>query len=101
MATGHDKLPNPPSLNKFPFRLFLRLLATGDVRATTEQRESFRRFAHLGDPLADDVVTMMRRLPSGFSGPSCLSCPNPPTSKSKQSFNLWPKSVAIYTIWCG
>lgn len=65
MATGHDRLPNPPSLNAFPFRLFLRLLATGDVRATTEQRESFRRFAHLGDPLADDVVTMMRRLPSG------------------------------------
>lgn len=65
MGTGHDKLPNPPSLNAFPFNVFLRLLSTGDVRATAEQRGSFRRFAHLGDPLADDVVAMMRRLPAG------------------------------------
>lgn len=36
-----------------------------DIRATAEQRESFRRFAHAGDPLADAVVAMFARLPVG------------------------------------
>src|SRR6185369_7867334 len=59
------KLPNPASLTEFPFNLFMRLLATGDVRATAAQHASFRRFADLGDPLADDLVAMMQRLPTG------------------------------------
>ncbi|WP_113965167.1 oxygenase MpaB family protein [Mycobacterium shimoidei] len=45
--------------------VFMRLLAPGDVRATVAQRESFRRFANMGDPLADAVVAMMQRLPTG------------------------------------
>ncbi len=60
-----EKLPNPASLTEFPFNLFMRLLAGGDVRATPEQHTSFRRFADLGDPLADDLVAMMQRLPTG------------------------------------
>ncbi len=65
MGSDHAKLPNPSSLNQFPFNLFLRLLPSGDVRATAGQHESFRRFAQLGDPLADDVVAMIQRLPTG------------------------------------
>lgn len=65
MGSKHDRLPNPDSLNAFPFNLFMRFLASGDVRATAAQRETFRRFAQLGDPLADAVVTMMQRLPAG------------------------------------
>jgi hypothetical protein len=60
-----EKLPNPASLTAFPFNLFLRFLASGDVRATAAQHASFRKFADLGDPLADDVVAMMHRLPTG------------------------------------
>ena len=65
MGNKFAKLPNPQSLREFPFNLFLRLLPGGDIRATAEQRESFRRFAHLGDPLADDLVAMFGRLPTG------------------------------------
>ena len=43
----------------------MRLPATGDVRATAAQHASFRRFADIGDPLADDLVAMMQRLPPG------------------------------------
>lgn len=60
-----EKLPNPALLTEFPFNLFMRLLATGDLRATPAQHVSFRRFADLGDPLADELVAMMQRLPAG------------------------------------
>lgn len=60
-----DKLPNPPFLAGFPFNVFMRVLTQGDVRATASQRESFRRFSRLGDPLADGVVAMIQRLPTG------------------------------------
>ncbi len=60
-----DKLPDPPFLAGFPFNVFLRVLAPRDLRATAAQRESFRRFSQLGDPLADDVVSMIQRLPTG------------------------------------
>lgn len=65
MLTGpsQPKLPNPEALADFPFNVFVRLLADGDVRATAAQRQSFRRFADLGDPLADDVVAMIARMP--------------------------------------
>ena len=62
---AREKLPNPASLSEFPFNLFIRLLANGDVRATAGQHRSFRRFATIGDPLADDVVAMIQRLPTG------------------------------------
>lgn len=65
MTRRDEKLPNPPFLTAFPFNLFMRLLAPGDVRATALQRESFRRFAGIGDPLADGLVAMMQRLPTG------------------------------------
>jgi hypothetical protein len=59
-----EHLPNPPALREFPFNLFIRLLPQGDIRATREQHNSFRRFADVGDPLADDVVAMIQRLPT-------------------------------------
>ncbi|BBU23600.1 oxygenase MpaB family protein [Mycobacterium xenopi] len=65
MRLDERKLPDPPFLSGFPLNVFTRLLAPGDIRATVAQRESFRRFAKLGDPLADDVVAMMQRLPPG------------------------------------
>jgi ER-bound oxygenase mpaB/B'/Rubber oxygenase, catalytic domain len=60
-----DKLPNPTSLAEFPFNMFVRLLADGDIRATAAQHQSFRTFADLGDPLADAVVAMIQRMPTG------------------------------------
>ncbi|SLF93708.1 oxygenase MpaB family protein [Mycobacteroides abscessus] len=65
MASNWQKLPNPPQLREFPFNVFARFLPGRDIRATAEQRESFRRFAHAGDPLADAVVAMFARLPVG------------------------------------
>ncbi len=65
MGSPPEKLPNPASLTEFPFNMFIRLLATGDVRATAAQHASFRRFADLGDPLADNLVAMIQRLPTG------------------------------------
>lgn len=59
------KLPDPPFLAGYPFNVFLRVLAPGDLRATAAQRQSFRRFAQLGDPLADGVVAMIQRMPTG------------------------------------
>jgi hypothetical protein len=60
-----EKLPDPPFLAGFPFNVFMRVLTPGDVRATAAQRESFRRFTQVGDPLADGVVRMIQRLPTG------------------------------------
>jgi len=63
MGSTAPKLPNPAALSDFPFNVFVRLLADGDVRATAAQRGSFRRFTDLGDPLADDVVAMIAAMP--------------------------------------
>ncbi|BBZ66560.1 hypothetical protein MINS_19890 [Mycolicibacterium insubricum] len=63
MGSTAPKLPNPAALSDFPFNVFVRLLADGDVRATAAQRGSFRRFADMGDPLADDVVAMIASMP--------------------------------------
>jgi len=65
MGSAPEKLPNPASLTEFPFNMFIRLLASGDIRPTAAQHASFRRFADLGDPPADDLVAMMQRLPTG------------------------------------
>lgn len=64
MSAG-ERLPDPQFLSEFPFNVFLRWLAPNDVAATAAQRDSFRRFTQFGDPLADDVVEMIRRLPTG------------------------------------
>ncbi len=63
MGSTAPRLPNPAALSDFPFNVFVRLLADGDVRATAAQRGSFRRFADMGDPLADDVVAMIASMP--------------------------------------
>lgn len=65
MTSTNTKLPTPPFLKGFPFNVFLRLLAPRDLRATPAQRDAFRRYAQIGDPLADGVVTMIQRLPTG------------------------------------
>ena len=65
MTAPDERLPHPPMFAAFPFSLGLRLLSGGDVRATPAQLAAFRRFAQVGDPLADDLVAAMRELPSG------------------------------------
>lgn len=65
MTTADQKLPTPPFLQNFPFNVFLRVLAPRDLAATEAQRESFRAWSQIGDPLADDVVRMIQRLPTG------------------------------------
>jgi hypothetical protein len=52
-------------LQAFPYNLALRLFMDADIRATPEQLDAFRRFATVGDPLADDLVAEMRQLPAG------------------------------------
>lgn len=56
-------LPHPEFLTEAPYTGYLRKFATGDIRATQEQVDRFREFAHVGDPLADAVVAAMRELP--------------------------------------
>lgn len=65
MTSEDQKLSTPQFLKGFPFNVFLRVLAPRDLSATPAQRESFRRYAQVGDPLADAVVAMMQRLPTG------------------------------------
>ncbi|MEV0296624.1 oxygenase MpaB family protein [Nocardia sp. NPDC050710] len=64
----HDNqqfLPTPRLFTEFPFKYAVPVLAPGDLRCTAAQRDSFRRFAQVGDPLADDVVAVIKRLPVG------------------------------------
>ncbi|MFQ6325589.1 oxygenase MpaB family protein [Nocardia sp. CWNU-33] len=65
MTHDNQLLPTPPLFTEFPFRQAVPVLAPGDLRCTAAQRDSFRRFAQVGDPLADDVVAMIQRLPVG------------------------------------
>lgn len=60
-----ERLADPPLLTAFPFTLATRLLAPGDIRATAVQRDAYLRYTRIGDPLADAVVEMIRRLPAG------------------------------------
>jgi hypothetical protein len=48
-----------------PFSIALRVFARADIRATPSELAAFRRFAVMGDPLADAVAEMMRELPAG------------------------------------
>lgn len=63
--TSTDRLEHPPLFRAFPFNIATRLMAGGDVRATPAQLAAFRRFATIGDPVADDLVAEMRDLPPG------------------------------------
>lgn len=65
MTHDNQLLPTPPLFTEFPFRQAVPLMAPGDLRCTAAQRDSFRRFTQVGDPLADDVVAMFKRLPVG------------------------------------
>ncbi|WP_433197300.1 oxygenase MpaB family protein [Nocardia sp. CA-107356] len=65
MTHDNQLLPTPPLFTEFPFRYAVPVLAPGDLRCTAAQRDSFRRFAQVGDPLADDVVAMFKRLSVG------------------------------------
>lgn len=55
-----ELLPHPAWMTRFPYNL---TLARRDIRATPAQVEAFRRYAGIGDPLADAVVVMMRERP--------------------------------------
>lgn len=87
MKRVDDRLPHPAVLSEFPLNMAVRLFAPGDVRATAAQRAAYREFAQAGDPLADDVVAMMRRLPTGEGRrlfeialeQGIAAVPNPPT----------------------
>ena len=59
------ELVDPPLFREFPFNVWVRLLAPGNIRPTAEQRYSYRRFTQMGDPLADDLVEAFRRMPAG------------------------------------
>ncbi|MGW4768840.1 oxygenase MpaB family protein [Nocardia sp. NPDC004278] len=65
MTHDNQLLPTPPLFTEFPFRYAVPLMAPGDLRCTAAQRDSFRRFAQVGDPLADAVVAMFKQLPVG------------------------------------
>lgn len=65
MTHDNQLLPTPPLFTEFPFRYAVPVLAPGDLRCTATQRDSFRRFTQVGDPLADDMVAMFKRLPVG------------------------------------
>lgn len=58
-----DRLPDPPLLTEFPFNFAAKRLARGDIRATAAQRAAYLRYTQIGDPLADAVAEMFRRLP--------------------------------------
>lgn len=61
-----DRLPDPPLLTERPLSIAMRRLAPGDARATAEQRAAYlRHYTNLGDPEADAVVALFRRLPTG------------------------------------
>ncbi|GAB2564024.1 oxygenase MpaB family protein [Nocardia heshunensis] len=60
-----EQLPDPVIFREFPFNVGIRLIGPGDIRPTPEQQAAYRRFTTMGDPLADAVVEMFRRLPTG------------------------------------
>jgi hypothetical protein len=56
---------DPILFREFPFNVGLRLMAPGGLRPTARQRDDYRRFTQLGDPLADNLVGAFRGLPTG------------------------------------
>jgi hypothetical protein len=60
-----DPPADPVLFREFPFNIGLRVLAPGNIRPTAQQRDAYRRFTQMGDPLADNLVEAFRRLPAG------------------------------------
>lgn len=60
-----SEVPDPVIFREFPFNIGVKILAPGDIRPTPEQQAAYRKFTKMGDPLADAVVEMFRRLPTG------------------------------------
>jgi hypothetical protein len=65
VPAAEERLPHPPLFQSFPFNLAVRALPGADIRATPAQLAAFRKFATVGDPLADELVSEMRGLPAG------------------------------------
>ena len=63
--TQEMTVDDPVLFREFPFNVGLKLVAPGNIRPTAQQRADYRRFTHLGDPLADNLVEAFRRLPPG------------------------------------
>jgi hypothetical protein len=63
-------LDHPTMFASFPMNL-VPWLASGEMRATPAQLETFRAFADKGDPLADAVVEEMRACPGGAGRRLC------------------------------
>lgn len=61
----NDRLPDPELFRQGGLRFAAKMFGPGDLRATGQQVGWLRRFAQAEDPLADDVVAMVRRLPAG------------------------------------
>src|SRR5206468_3179678 len=57
---------DPVLFREFPFNVGLKLMAPGNLRPTAQQRDDYRRFTQIGDPLADNLVEAFRRLPAGM-----------------------------------
>ena len=56
---------DPQMFRQGGLRLASKLFAPGNLRADEQQLRRLREFAQLEDPLADDVVAMIRGLPGG------------------------------------
>lgn len=91
-------LVDPPLFREFPFNVWVRFLAPSNIRPTSEQRDSYRRFTRMGDPLADDLVAAFRRLPAGVGAPSSRPLSN--TGSARWRFrcpNSSPSSAMLRT----
>jgi ER-bound oxygenase mpaB/B'/Rubber oxygenase, catalytic domain len=64
VAVG-DAPADPILFREFPFNVGLRLMSPGNMRPTVQQRDAYRRFTQMGDPLADNLVEAFRQLPAG------------------------------------
>lgn len=50
-----------PLIDRWFLKVAGRLLGSGDIRPTAAQRRSFEQWKHAGDPLADAVVTRIKK----------------------------------------
>lgn len=65
MRAHREQLPASPLSTEFPLNLAPRSTTADDIRATPAQRQAYLQYTQLGDPPADAVVEMFRRLPPG------------------------------------
>src|SRR5699024_3032092 len=57
--------PDPRMFRQGGLRIASKLFSPGDLHADAQQTRKLREFAQLEDPLADNVVTMIQRMPRG------------------------------------